>query len=146
LSRPDFAANEGDAVAIGAGAALGGEPTVVMMQNSGLGNAVSPLTSLTWVFRIPVLLIITQRGAPGLSDEPQHELMGSITGAMLDAMQIPWETFPSAPPASNRHWIGQLPGWPGSGARLPSSWERAPLPHTRCAVAASRSGSTTSRR
>ena len=73
------AANEGDAVAIGAGAALGGQPAVVLMQNSGLGNAVSPLTSLTWVFRIPVLLIITHRGAPGLSDEPQHELMGSIT-------------------------------------------------------------------
>ncbi|OGT79372.1 MAG: phosphonopyruvate decarboxylase [Gammaproteobacteria bacterium RIFCSPLOWO2_02_FULL_61_13] len=89
------AANEGDAVAIGAGAALGGQPAVVLMQNSGLGNAVSPLTSLTWVFRIPVLLIITHRGAPGLSDEPQHELMGSITEPMLDAMQIPWEVFPA---------------------------------------------------
>lgn len=88
------AANEGDAVAIGAGAALGGAPAVVMMQNSGLGNAVSPLTSLTWVFRIPVLLIITHRGAPGLKDEPQHELMGRITGAMLDQMQIPWREFP----------------------------------------------------
>lgn len=100
------AANEGDAVAIGAGAALGGEQTVVMMQNSGLGNAVSPLTSLTWVFRIPVLLIITHRGAPGLKDEPQHELMGSITGSMLDEMRIPWEAFPAnaadIEPALNR--------------------------------------------
>ncbi|MBI1732754.1 MAG: phosphonopyruvate decarboxylase [Gammaproteobacteria bacterium] len=91
------AANEGDAVAIGAGAALGGESAVVMMQNSGLGNAVSPLTSLTWVFRIPVLLIITHRGAPELADEPQHELMGGITGTLLDQMQIPWEDFPTGP-------------------------------------------------
>ena len=89
------AANEGDAVAIGAGSAIGGRPAVVMMQNSGLGNAVSPLTSLTWVFRIPLLLIVTHRGAPGLADEPQHELMGRITTAMLDTMQIPWEPFPS---------------------------------------------------
>lgn len=93
------AANEGDAVAIGAGAVLGGQPAIVMMQNSGLGNAVSPLTSLTWVFRIPLLLIITHRGAPGVRDEPQHELMGQITGAMLEQMQVPWESFPAAPDA-----------------------------------------------
>ena len=91
------AANEGDAVALGAGSSIGGEAAVVMMQNSGLGNAVSPLTSLTWVFRIPVLLIVTHRGEPGLADEPQHELMGQVTTAMLDTMQIPWRSFPSSP-------------------------------------------------
>ena len=48
------AANEGDAVAIGAGAQLGGVRSVVMFQNSGLGNAVSPLTSLTYTFHLPV--------------------------------------------------------------------------------------------
>jgi phosphonopyruvate decarboxylase len=50
-----------------------------MMQNSGLGNAVSPLTSLTWTFRLPQLLIVTWRGQPGVPDEPQHALMGPIT-------------------------------------------------------------------
>lgn len=87
-------ANEGDAVAAAAGAAVGGRKSVVMMQNSGLGNAVSPLSSLNWVFRIPVLLIITLRGAPNLEDEPQHKLMGQITGRLLDELQIPWERFP----------------------------------------------------
>ena len=87
-------ANEGDAVATAAGAAIGGKRACAMMQNSGLGNAVSPLTSLTYVFRIPILVICTQRGAPGVPDEPQHELMGQITGAMLDTMHLPWETFP----------------------------------------------------
>jgi len=53
------AANEGDAVAIAAGATLGGRGAVAMFQNSGLGNAVSPLTSLTWTFRLPVLIIVT---------------------------------------------------------------------------------------
>jgi len=88
------AANEGDAVAIASGAAVAGQRAVAMMQNSGLGNAVSPLSSLNWVFRIPVLLIVTLRGEPGLQDEPQHELMGQITGRILDELQIPWDWFP----------------------------------------------------
>src|SRR5580658_5586133 len=65
-------ANEGDAVALIAGVALAGAAPaagktsphgrgVTMMQNSGLGNAVSPLTSLAWTFRIPQLLIVTWR-------------------------------------------------------------------------------------
>ena len=89
------AANEGDAVAIGAGAQLAGTRSVVMFQNSGLGNAVNPLTSLTYTFRIPVLLIPTLRGEPGgPADEPQHELMGAVTTDMLDLMNIQWEYFP----------------------------------------------------
>lgn len=90
------AANEGDAVAIACGAELGGRRAVVMFQNSGLGNAVSPLTSLTSTFRIPILVITTWRGQPGgPEDEPQHETMGRITPALLELMGIPWEIFPS---------------------------------------------------
>src|SRR5512146_2019053 len=95
-------ANEGDAVALIAGATLGSGGTpcgVAMMQNSGLGNAVSPLTSLTWIFRVPQLLIVTWRGQPGVADEPQHALMGPITPAMLTTMGIPWELFPAERPA-----------------------------------------------
>jgi phosphonopyruvate decarboxylase len=89
------AANEGDAVAIGAGAELGGQRAVVMFQNSGLGNAVNPLTSLTHTFRLPVLLIVTWRGEPGgHPDEPQHDLMGAITPTLLELMGIPWTLFP----------------------------------------------------
>ena len=88
------AANEGDAVAAAAGANIGGHGAVVMMQNSGLGNAVSPLSSLAYVFRIPMLIICTHRGAPGVHDEPQHALMGQITTALFDSLQIPWAPFP----------------------------------------------------
>jgi phosphonopyruvate decarboxylase len=104
LQDPDLSylsmSNEGDAVALIAGIALSGGDTaprrgISMMQNSGLGNAVSPLTSLTWTFRLPQLLIVTWRGQPGVADEPQHELMGAITPTMLDSMQIPWELFPT---------------------------------------------------
>ncbi len=89
------AANEGDAVAIAAGAELGGSRGVVMLQNSGLGNTVNPLTSLTETFRIPVMIIVTLRGEPdGAPDEPQHELMGRITTDMLDLMGVRWAWFP----------------------------------------------------
>ena len=83
-----MAANEGDAVAVCAGAWLGGRKPVVLMQNSGLCNAVSPLTSLNAVFHIPVLGFVSLRGEPGIADEPQHELMGLITGSMLETMKI----------------------------------------------------------
>ena len=89
------AANEGDAVAIACGFELGGRPSVVMFQNSGLGNAVNPFTSLTAALRIPVLIIVTWRGQPeGPQDEPQHEMMGRITPRLLELMGIPWEVFP----------------------------------------------------
>ncbi|WP_244814010.1 phosphonopyruvate decarboxylase [Caballeronia sp. Lep1P3] len=99
------AANEGDAVALIAGVALGGSGKrrgIAMMQNSGLGNAVSPLTSLTWTFRLPQLLIVTWRGQPGVADEPQHALMGPITPKMLDTMDVPWELFPTESAAIGR--------------------------------------------
>jgi phosphonopyruvate decarboxylase len=89
------AASEGEAVAIASGAWLAGRKTVVMMQNSGLGNAVNPLTSLNAPFRIPTLLIVTWRGEPGIGDEPQHELMGEVTGDILDAIRIPHASFPT---------------------------------------------------
>ena len=93
------AASEGEAVAIAAGAWLAGRETAVMCQNSGLGNAVNPLTSLNRPFRIPTLLIVTWRGQPTLKDEPQHELMGRITQQLLDVIEIPHRRFPDHPDA-----------------------------------------------
>lgn len=86
-----IAANEGDAVGTCAGAFVGGRRAVVIMQNSGLCNAISPLTSLNHTFRIPVLGFVSLRGEPGLNDEPQHELMGKITVQMLENMGIRWK-------------------------------------------------------
>ena len=80
------ATSEGEAVGIAAGAWLAGRSTVVMCQNSGLGNTINPLTSLNFPFRIPTLLVVTWRGGPGVADEPQHELMGEIT----PRARLPW--------------------------------------------------------
>lgn len=86
--------NEGEAVALAAGAELGGRKPLVVFQNSGLGNAINPLTSLSIPFQIPSLLLITWRGEPDANDEPQHELMGTITPGFLDLMGIPWKALP----------------------------------------------------
>jgi phosphonopyruvate decarboxylase len=91
------ASSEGEAVGIAAGAYLTGRKSVVMCQNSGLGNMINPLTSLNFPFRIPILLIVTHRGEPQLNDEPQHELMGQITGELLETLYIQWDFFPKAP-------------------------------------------------
>jgi len=88
------AASEGEAIAIASGAWLAGHGAVAMCQNSGLGNAVNPLTSLNHPFRIPVLLMVTWRGAPDIEDEPQHALMGPITPDLLDVMRIERAEFP----------------------------------------------------
>ena len=100
------AASEGEAVAIASGAWLAGRRTVVMCQNSGLGNAVNPLTSLNAAFRIPTLLITTWRGQPGIGDEPQHKLMGQITQKLLSVIEVEHEPFPKeadALPGALRH-------------------------------------------
>ncbi|HEX3048974.1 MAG TPA: phosphonopyruvate decarboxylase [Bacillota bacterium] len=96
-SRYITAANEGDAVAICAGAYLGGVKSVVLMQNSGLTNAFSPLSSLNYIFKIPVLGLVSLRGEEGTEDEPQHELMGKITTTTLDNLQIHWDFLASDP-------------------------------------------------
>jgi phosphonopyruvate decarboxylase len=91
------ATQEGEAVAIGAGAWLAGGMGCVISQNSGLGNMVNPLTSLTYPCRIPVLLVVTWRGQPGIEDEPQHELMGRVTRPLLELVGVPSRVLPSDP-------------------------------------------------
>lgn len=90
------ASSEGESVALCAGTWLTGRLGVVMCPNSGLGNMVNPLTSLSASSRIPCLLIVSWRGEPGRSDEPQHELMGKMTPGLLDLMEIKWSHFPSS--------------------------------------------------
>lgn len=84
-------ANEGNAIGLAAGHFLAtGNPALVYMQNSGIGNCVNPLLSLTDedVYNIPVLLIIGWRGEPGKKDEPQHVKQGKVTDKLLEAMGI----------------------------------------------------------
>jgi phosphonopyruvate decarboxylase len=87
------ATSEGEAVAIAAGMVTAGAPAFALMQNSGLGNAVNPITSLLYIYRMPVVLLISQRGQPGLPDEPQHELMGRITTELAELCALRTHIF-----------------------------------------------------
>jgi phosphonopyruvate decarboxylase len=89
-----IAANEGAAVGLAAGHYLATEKIgVVYMQNSGEGNIINPLASLTdkEVYNIPVLLLIGWRGRPGVHDEPQHVKQGKVTTGLLNAMGINYD-------------------------------------------------------
>lgn len=72
-----------------------GKIPVVYMQNSGEGNIVNPLLSLTDkdVYNIPVLLLIGWRGEPGKYDEPQHVKQGKVTLSLLDTMGLNMPSF-----------------------------------------------------
>lgn len=86
-----IAANEGGAVGLAAGHYLAtGKIGCVYMQNSGEGNVINPLASLTDkdVYNIPVLLLIGWRGRPGVHDEPQHVKQGRVTTDLLTTMGI----------------------------------------------------------
>ena len=95
-SQHIIAANEGGAVGLAAGYHLAtGKIPVVYMQNSGLGNTVNPLMSLTdkLVYNIPVLLVVGWRGEPGVKDEPQHRKQGLVTLPLLETMGIQYEVL-----------------------------------------------------
>ncbi|MQT14882.1 phosphonopyruvate decarboxylase [Segnochrobactrum spirostomi] len=78
------ATNEGEAVAIAFGAELGGCKSAVLLQNSGVTNALAPLTSLTNICEIPITGFVGFRGEPGVPDEIQHRIMGAITAQLLE--------------------------------------------------------------
>ena len=85
------AINEGNAVALAAGHYLStGEIPCVYLQNSGLGNIVNPVSSLTneYVYGIPIVYVIGWRGDPDVQDEPQHEFQGRKTTELLDTLEI----------------------------------------------------------
>ncbi len=96
-------ANEGGAIALAVGHYMAtGKPAMVYMQNSGLGNAFNPLTSLADedVYGVPMLMVVGWRGEPGVKDEPQHAKMGKITRSTLEVLGIPHVVLPDEPEAA----------------------------------------------
>ena len=89
--RHIVAVNEGNAVALASGFHLAtGRLPLVYLQNSGLGNAVNPITSLTdpGVYGIPMIFMVGWRGEPGVHDEPQHIKQGAITQELLSLLGV----------------------------------------------------------
>ena len=73
-----IATNEGQAVGIAVGAELAGKKSCIYLQNSGLGNVITPLTSLCIPHSIKPLLVIGHRHTL-----PQHKIMGETDEEIL---------------------------------------------------------------
>lgn len=86
-----FPPNEAHAVGFAIGSYLvTKKPAVVFMQNSGLNNISNIQTSLSILYKIPVVLFISWRGEPGKEDAPEHIEMGQITETYLKNLKIPY--------------------------------------------------------
>lgn len=81
------ATREDEALGIATGAYLAGRKPVVLMQNSGLGSAINPLTSLDILYKIPILLLISWRGYG--KDAPEHIIMGRVMERLLEDIGVP---------------------------------------------------------
>ncbi len=79
---------EEEGVGIAAGAYLGGRLPAILMQNSGLGNSINAIKSLLHLFKIPVVFIMSHRGAEGEKIAAQIP-MGKLTLNLLELVQIP---------------------------------------------------------
>ena len=78
---------EEEAVGLCAGAYLGGARPALLMQNSGLGNSINALLSLTGLYHIGILLIVGYRGRPGEEQIEAQMPMGTATTNLLDIVR-----------------------------------------------------------
>ncbi|MGB0909834.1 MAG: thiamine pyrophosphate-binding protein [Nitrospirales bacterium] len=100
------AVREDEAVAMAAGAYLGGKIPAVLMQNSGLGNALNILESLNLIYQIPCLLLVSWRGFEG-KDAPEHLVMGQTMTQLLDTVKIPHRTLTAETVVSDLQWTAK---------------------------------------
>ena len=81
---------EEEGVGVCAGAYLGGRKPCLLMQNSGLGNCINALMSLTGLYGLPLFLLVAHRGGPKEPIAAQVP-MGEATPRLLDTLRIPHE-------------------------------------------------------
>lgn len=88
------AVREDVALGIASAAYFSGRKGAVIMQNSGIGNVVNPLTSFSLMYKIPVLLLVGWRGYGGpTTDAPEHWIMGAKTSELLGLLDVPCEVL-----------------------------------------------------
>ncbi|MBR0270470.1 MAG: sulfopyruvate decarboxylase subunit alpha [Methanobrevibacter sp.] len=78
---------EEEGIGLCAGAYLGGRKTAILMQNSGLGNSINALKSLTELYGFPLLMVMSHRGTEGENICGQVP-MGQSTPLILEAMNF----------------------------------------------------------
>lgn len=81
-------AKEEESVGISAGAHLADVNSAMLMQNHGLLAAINPIVSLAMLYKIPLLMLISQRGHWGEKD-PWQTQGGLVTEPILRALNVP---------------------------------------------------------
>ena len=81
---------EEEAIGISAGAHLAGVRSGLLMQNHGFLAAINPIVSLAFLYKIPLLMLISYRGHMGERD-PWQTQGGRVTEPLLRALNIPYE-------------------------------------------------------
>src|SRR6185369_16813380 len=81
-------AKEEEAIGISAGAHLAGVNSALLMQNHGFLAAINPIVSLAFLYKIPLLMLISYRRHMGEKD-PWQTQGGMATEPILRAMGIP---------------------------------------------------------
>ena len=82
-------AKEEEGVGVSMGAYLAGWKTALLMQNHGFLQAINGIVSGAMLYRIPLLLVVSDRGHLGERDPWQTE-GGRYTRRVLDALNIQW--------------------------------------------------------
>jgi sulfopyruvate decarboxylase subunit alpha len=80
-------AKEEEGVGISAGAHLAGVRSALLMQNHGFLQAINGIVSGAFLYKIPLLMLISDRGHAGERDPWQTE-GGRYTRHVLDALRI----------------------------------------------------------
>src|SRR5262245_62527767 len=81
-------AREEEGIGISAGAHLAGIRSALLMQNHGFLAAINPIVSLAFLYKIPLLMLISYRGHIGERDPWQTE-GGRWTEPILRSLDIP---------------------------------------------------------
>jgi len=87
-------AKEEEGVGISTGAHLAGVKSAMLMQNHGVLAAINGIVSCGQLYRIPLLMLISQRGSFGERDPWQCE-GGGVTEHVLEALRIPYDRLES---------------------------------------------------
>jgi phosphonopyruvate decarboxylase len=100
------AVREDVAVGMAAGAWFAGRRPCVLMQNSGLGTSLNALASLSLMYGLPALVVVTWRGYEG-KDAPEHILTGAITPSLLELLGMPYRVLSAETAAADVAWAAQ---------------------------------------
>ena len=86
------AVREDVALGVASAAYFAGKLGGVMMQNSGIGNIVNPLTSFSLMYKIPVAAgSRLARLWRSTNDAPEHWIMGVKSPEIFDLLEVPYE-------------------------------------------------------